>query len=171
MYWIPLLVFVPHMLEEFPRFPAWATRHFGATSRAWYVYSHVVLVALIVGVAWSTETSRPGSWGALMAVGVMWSLACNGGFHLVTTILFRQYSPGVVTGTVLFFPATAYLLWQVIAGGMLSASQVALSILIGTAVQVGVIASLWLEMDIDWTGHRRGRAHGPTRRRARSLEP
>lgn len=62
-YWLPLIVFIPHMIEEYPRFPAWATRHFGATSRAWYVYSHILLVAIAVPVClWADSASSQG-WG------------------------------------------------------------------------------------------------------------
>ena len=50
MYWLPLLVFMAHVAEEYPRFPAWATRHFGATSKAWYVYAHMGLVAIALAI-------------------------------------------------------------------------------------------------------------------------
>ena len=153
MYWIPLLVFAAHMIEELPRFPTWATRHFGATSNAWYVYSHVVLVALIVSTSWWAETSE-GTWGPLLAVAVMWSLGCNAVFHVVTTALFGEYSPGVITGVILLIPATIWVMWWAADRGVLSSGELVLAGVIGTVVQVAVIASLWLRMDIDWSGRR-----------------
>ena len=153
MYWIPLVVFAAHMIEEFPRFPGWATRHFGATSTAWYVYSHIVLVALIVSAGWWAETSA-GTWAPLLVVAIMWSLACNAVFHVVTTVLFREYSPGVVTGVLLLVPAAVWLLWRVSDGGVLTGGEMVVAALIGTVVQIAVIGSLWLRMDIDWTGRR-----------------
>src|SRR3990167_3785471 len=109
-YWLPLIVFIPHMIEEYPRFPAWATRHFGATSRAWYVYSHILLVAIAVPVClWAGDASSQG-WGRIVGTALMITLAMNGVFHVVTTFLFREYSPGVLTGILLFFPATGYML-------------------------------------------------------------
>ena len=68
MFWIPPLLFVLHMLEELPRFPAWATRHFGATSLPWYVYSHGVLVATCGSIGWWANASPPGGGGLGLAV-------------------------------------------------------------------------------------------------------
>ena len=133
MTWLPLLTFFAHMIEECPRLPAWATRHFGATSNAWYVYSHIVLVALIGSICWWAGVSPAKAWGPLLLIANSWSLACNAGFHIVTTWLFREYSPGVVTGT------------------LLSHSQIATAVAIGTVWQVGVVAGLWLRMDRDWS--------------------
>lgn len=154
MYWLSLAVFVPHMAEEFVRFPAWATRHFGATSRAWYVYSHIVLVALAVPVCLWAQSSAPRTCGPMFGTALMITLAFNGVFHAVTTVLFREYSPGVVTGTLLFFPATGYLLFVTARDSLLTATQVGGAVVIGAAVQAAVIASLYLRMDFDWRLHR-----------------
>src|SRR5215216_3637028 len=97
MYWLPSVVFLIHVAEEFPSFPAWATRHFGVTSRAWYVYSHIPLIAGIIAVSALAE-SRPGTIWPLLATAGQCTLATNGLFHLVTTFLFREYSPGVIGG-------------------------------------------------------------------------
>jgi len=160
-YWLPLIVFIPHMIEEYPRFPAWATRHFGATSRAWYVYSHIVLVAIAVPVClWAGNASSQG-WGRIVGTALMITLAMNGVFHVVTTFIFREYSPGVLTGTLLFFPATGYMLLLTVRESLLMTPQIGAAVVIGIVVQVAVIASLYLRMDIDWrfqrpSGSRRG---------------
>ena len=151
MYWLPLVVFIPHMLEEYPRFPAWATKHFGATSKAWYVYSHIVLVAVALPICWWAESSAPQSLGRVFGTALMITLALNGVFHVVTTFLFREYSPGVVTGTLLFFPATGYVLVQTVQESLLMTWQLGTAVLIGALVQVAVIASLYLRMDISWS--------------------
>ena len=150
MYWLPLLLLLLHMLEEYPRFPAWATRHFGATSKAWYVYSHIVLVTLVLYICWWADRSAPQSWGRILGTALMITLAFNGGFHIVTTLLFREYSPGVVTGTLLFLPAAGYLLFITFHDSVLTTAQIGSAIAIGTAVQAAVIASLYLHLDINW---------------------
>ncbi len=150
MYWLPLIVFVPHMLEEYPRFPAWATRHFGATSKAWYLYSHIMLVAVALPTCLWAENASPQSWGRILGTSLMVTLAFNGAFHVVTTFLFREYSPGLMTGTLLFFPATGYLLFLTARNSLLTTTQIGTAVVIGAAVQVVVIASLCLRMDIDW---------------------
>ena len=150
MYWLPLVVFVLHMLEEYPRFPAWATRHFGATSKAWYVYSHIVLVTVALATCLWAEHASPQTWGRILATALMITLALNGAFHAATTFLFREYSPGVVTGTFLFLPATGYLLFLTVRDSLLMTTQIGTAIVVGAVVQVAVIASLYLPMEIDW---------------------
>jgi hypothetical protein len=139
-----LLVFAIHMVEEIPRFPAWATKHFGATSNAWYTYSHTLLVAFIVPVcAWSA-TGSP--MLRILWVATACSLACNALFHVVTTWWFREYSPGVVTGVVALLPGAALVLQH----SRLASTQLAVAAALGILSQVAVIASLWLKLDIGW---------------------
>ncbi|MBI3071599.1 MAG: HXXEE domain-containing protein, partial [Deltaproteobacteria bacterium] len=120
VYWLPVLAFAAHIAEEYPRFPEWATRHFGATSRAWYVYSHVPLVFFVIAIAAFAEKAPPQSVWPLLATAIQWVLATNAIFHLVTTRLFREYSPGVVTGTLLFLPTTAYVFWRTLDASLLT---------------------------------------------------
>lgn len=157
MYWISLLVFVPHMIEEYPRFPQWATRHFGATSNAWYLYSHIVLVTIALAICPWAQSAPPQTRGPLLGTALMLTLAFNALFHVVTTFLFREYSPGVITGVLLFFPASGYMLLETVEEQLLTAAQIATAVFIAFVVQVAVIASLYLQMDIDWQFHRRAK--------------
>jgi hypothetical protein len=150
MYALPLATFLPHVAEEWARFPEWATRHFGVTSRAYYVYSHVLLVAANGTISGLAATGVRGSTWAVLATGAQVVLLTNALFHLVTTILFREYSPGVVTGTLLFLPASAYFLARTTGEELLSTAQLEVAIAMGIAAGTLVIASLWLKMDFDW---------------------
>jgi len=155
MYWLATVSFLLHCAEEFPRFPAWATRHFGVTSRPYYVYSHIPLVAGVITASHLGATGGARSAGVLLATMVQWVLFTNGLFHLVTTFLSREYSPGLVTGTLLFFPATAYVLDRTARGALLSSAQLGGALALGTVLGALVIASLWLRMDLDWRLRRR----------------
>lgn len=143
-WWLPLAVFSLHMLEEVPRFPRWATRHFGGTSYAWYTYSHAVLVGIIFAICF-------GSSSGAVVMRVLWvavaiSLACNGAFHVTTTVWFREYSPGVVTGVVALFPAAIFAVFE----AALDRERLLLAVVLGVISQIAVIASLWLPLDVDW---------------------
>ena len=155
MYWVPSVVFLLHVMEEFPRFPAWASRHFGHTSRPYFVYSHIPLIGADLAISFFASTGPAGSIAAFLATGAQWVLVTNGLFHLTTTFLFREYSPGVVTGTFLFFPASAYFFLRTWREGLLDPSQLAWAIALGTLAGAAVIASLWLHMDLDWRLQRR----------------
>lgn len=149
-HFIPLGVFLIHMAEELPRFPAWASRHFGYTSLAWYVYSHIVLVIISISVAaWA---AAPGSteWSTLWNMALMATLVLNAAFHLVTTILFKEYSPGVITGLLCLMPAGFYMFLRAWQTALLTENQLLTAAGLGTAIQVLVLASLWLNMNIDW---------------------
>ncbi len=150
MYWIPAAIFLAHIAEEYRRFPEWATRHFGATSRAWYVYSHLPLVAASIAICGWAQAAPPRTTWPFLATSLQWILATNALFHLGTTIRFREYSPGVVTGLVLFLPATAYLLARTLREDLLSSFQVVMALGSGSIVGALVIASLWLPMNLDW---------------------
>ena len=150
MYWIPAVVFLTHVMEEYPRFPEWATRHFGATSRAWYVDSHILLIAIAVSICARAEDAAPESLWPVLATSFQWVLATNAIFHIVTTWLFREYSPGLFTATVLFLPATAYMFNRTISEQLLTPLQVASVVGLGTVVGGAAVASLWLPMDFDW---------------------
>ncbi len=86
----------------------------------------------------------------MLALAAQWVMFSNGVFHLVTTILFREYSPGVVTGVALFVPLTAWLAHVALSSGAIGWTGVGISFVIGTTVGGLVIASLWLRMDFDW---------------------
>lgn len=80
----------------------------------------------------------------------MWTLAFNAIFHVATTLLFREYSPGVVTGVLLLLPASGYMFLESVQRELLTTTQIAMAIGIASLVQIAVIASLYLHLDIDW---------------------
>lgn len=139
------LIFLIHIAEEWRGFPAWATRHFGATSRASFVYSHIVLVAATVAICWVAQQEPSRTW-TIWAVAAQWGFFTNAIFHVVTWRLFKEYSPGVITALLLFVPATA---WQ-LATVSLDSIGIATAIAIGTALGGFAVASLWFGMDIGW---------------------
>jgi hypothetical protein len=155
MYWIPAVVFLAHVAEEYVRFPEWATRHFGATSRAWYVYSHIPPLTVVVWICARAQDAAPDTLWPVLATAVQWSLATNAIFHIVTTWLFREYSPGLVTATALVLPTTVYMFNRTIGEHLLTPFQVGSVVGLGTVVGGAVVASLWLSLDFDWRLRRR----------------
>lgn len=148
--WIPFIVFLLHCAEEYPFFPQWATRHFGATSKPWYVYSHIVLFFMMIAICAIATVAEPQTWGKLILLSLMWSLCFNALFHIVSTIAFKEYSPGVVTGTLLFIPLTCFMSYMAIAEYMLTWSQFLTALVLGLESMALVIASLWLPMNMGW---------------------
>lgn len=150
IYWIPTIAFLLHVCEEFGRFPSWASRHFARTSTPWYVYSHIILVVIFVCTSWLASTASADSIWPLGAITLQWIIGFNAIFHIVVTIWYREYSPGVVTGCAIVLPAT----WIVFNRTTLSTGEMGGTLIIGLVVSLIVIASLWVDFGIDWRGRR-----------------
>ena len=60
--------------------------------------------------------------------------------HIVTSIRFRVYNPGLVTSIVLFLPFTIWALWYEHAHGMLSGVQIAMILIAGVLLHLPVAA-------------------------------
>lgn len=151
LYWFPTLYFVLHSAEELAfDFPAWATRSFGTTSLPFFIYHHILLfVGLVICSYLAKRPSKQNTWRVL-ATAWQVQFAVNGAFHLVTTVLFKEYAPGVITGTVVIWPLTYYFFKQTLHRKLLSKSQVKSALIVGILIAALVIASLWLDGNITW---------------------
>jgi hypothetical protein len=145
-YWLVPAAFLAHVVEELPRFPQWATRHFGTTTTQFYLVSHAVLVPALVGASARGARRPSDSRAAFLATTVSSGLGINAIFHIATTVLFREYSPGVVTGAVGMLPAAAYTLYRTKRAGILSDEQIVGAVLAGTAITTAVVGSLYVNM-------------------------
>lgn len=145
-FWLVPAVFAAHIAEELPRFPQWATRHFGTTTKEFYVVSHLVLGPAVVACA-AAGSKRAGSWmgpfAGCAAAGVM---VANTVYHVGTTALFREYSPGVVTAVLGMLPASLYALRRARAEGLLTDEQFLGALLTGNAACLAAVGSLYVDM-------------------------
>jgi hypothetical protein len=123
-----------------------APLHFGTTTPAFYVLSHIPLLAAAFSIARHAAAGADTPW-LWLAAAVAAGLATNGLFHLATTALFREYSPGVITGVGLCVPFAVYFLSRVRAQGALRGAQLAAACAVGVVVALLLTASLWLHMD------------------------
>ena len=93
-----------------------------------FVWLPVALSALFPG---------PLRWVGLGWVGVT---LINAVIHVVTSIRFRVYNPGLVTSIVLFLPFTIWMLAREVSAGMLTGLQVALVLILGILLHIPVAA-------------------------------
>ncbi|WP_072374476.1 HXXEE domain-containing protein [Hyphomicrobium sp. NDB2Meth4] len=92
-----------------------------------------VWVPLVLAVIWPDELRWIGlGWVALTLV--------NGIIHVVTTLRFRVYNPGLVTSIVLFLPFTLYVLYHGVAIGAISGVEVAALLIAGVLLHIPVAA-------------------------------
>lgn len=140
---IQLLNFSHFIDEYFFGFPEWATRHFGTTSKNYYLLSHAFIILIIGVIMWGI---KKGSKTAIfLALGVQTVFFTNGIFHIITTFLFSEYSPGLLS-QVIIFPSSIIIYRMVRDSKVLSGKEVAHSLVLGTIGSVLIILSLWLNI-------------------------
>lgn len=105
-----------------------------------------------VGAAWASPDIRAIVQGAAH---VDLGFQCH--FPRRDDAALPQYSPGVVTGLFLLLPASGYMYLESVQRELLTKTQIAMAIGIAAVVQIAVVASLYLRMDIDWRMRRLNR--------------
>jgi hypothetical protein len=100
-------------------------------------------VALVnIGYVWLPVAAAALFPHALRWLGLAWIALTlvNAVIHIVTSIRFRCYNPGLVTSIVLFLPFTIWALAHEASRGLLSGGEVALLVLLGVLLHIPVAA-------------------------------
>ncbi|MBI4120524.1 MAG: HXXEE domain-containing protein [Parcubacteria group bacterium] len=140
------LLGVLHVVEEyFFGFSGWATRHFGTTSQQWYLVSHAALALIFGTIAFSVY--RGSKMGVFSAFVVQVIIFTNGLFHIFTTLLWREYSPGVISQIVVI-PVTFIVYTMIRRSGVLSQKELMRSTIIGYVISILIILSLFIDVPI-----------------------
>ena len=147
MFWVPLAAASAHIFEEFVwpgGFADWYRRYrpeiAQSVSTTFLVWINAALLfgCFAVGVDAKTPVG-PAFFLAMCAL-----LAGNGVFHIFATMKMRRYSPGVVTGTLLYIPMGIYAFWAMLTSGRVS---------IGTAIAAALIGASYHFVSV--ANHRR----------------
>jgi hypothetical protein len=108
-------VFAVHVAEEAPSFVAWFNSLVspGITQRLFLaVNATAFLITLALGSL--VATSRDAAPSILAVAWVGFVMLANGLFHLVGTLVHWRYSPGVVTGSLLYLPLSILFMRAVV---------------------------------------------------------
>lgn len=136
-----LITYALHILEEYTfGFPAWATAHTGLAFTADVflrlnaTFFLVMTACVLAGILFT-----PGQW-LVLPLGT--AVLINGTVHLVASLLTLSYSPGLLTGTLLWIPLGLRIIrasrhrWP--------PARVRAGILLGAGLHVLVPLSAWL---------------------------
>lgn len=145
-----MFLFIPieliiHIIEELPRFPAWASKYFGKTTLDWYLISHAVIYPAVLLVAYQANKGEY-IW-IFIAVATQTAIFTNGLFHLVTTFVFKEYSPGLISSILVTIPFSAIFYKDLLVNQTLSLSTISHAILTGSAISFLIIVSLYHNFD------------------------
>lgn len=137
--WLPLIAVTLHLTEEF----VWPGG-FGDWYR-WYrperassvttgflvrINALLVVLALIPGMRGFTAYGVA-FWLVVASIG-----AANGAFHIWATYARRRYSPGVITGTLVYLPLAVFGFWDFWQRGLASPGVLLQTAIIGPAYNV-----------------------------------
>lgn len=133
-----------HVGEEyFAGFPQWASSHFGQTTQNFFLISHIPISISVVAICYLAGKTKIYS---LFGVVLSSLLLVNGLFHLVSSVAFKEYSPGVLTG-ITFYTVTY---WHVVRWseneGQLSKIKILKASCIGAFISILIVGSLYIDM-------------------------
>ena len=105
LLWLFPAAYVAHLAEELwagPGFPAWFEHVAGRPLplRAFVAINAVALTAMVAGTAVAVRREQNG-W---IAVAIATIVATNALLHVAGSVLTGTYSPGLITGIVLYLP-------------------------------------------------------------------
>lgn len=109
------LVFAIHVAEEAPGFVAWfnALVTPGITQGSFLsVNATALIITIVIAVLLMTSREKAACVVAVAWVGFL--MLANGLFHLVATVVHWRYSPGVITGSLLYLPLSILFMRAVV---------------------------------------------------------
>lgn len=151
------LVYAIHHAEEHLlfNFRAWRLKYFPDNNA---LSTEAVLVVLVsVGLVYlllhATIRTRVSAWVVLTFL--MATQVHNAIFHLGTTIIFKDFSPGLITALVLYLPANCLIAWAALQENWVSRRQLGIIFLaggllfwafeyVGPLVLLGATLATWL---------------------------
>ena len=109
LVWLLPCAYAAHLLEEwFGGFPEWVRLTVGSPlpRPAFLAINAVAIVLMLVAVRLSTRREESG-W---MAIAIATIIGINGVGHILGSLATRSYSPGLITGVVLYLPLAKLVL-------------------------------------------------------------
>ncbi len=145
IYWAPLVAASLHIVEEFVfpgGFPEWDRRYRPGIRKSITPRLHIIINALLLIACYDAWAWRARPAGAAVWLTVTALLASNAIWHAVGTVKSRSYSPGVVTGMLLYVPLTVYGYLLFLRTGQASPGTAIVAFAIGISYHLWVGAAL-----------------------------
>ena len=111
LYWAPFGAASLHIVEEFVYpggFAAWDRRYRPDFSHTITGRFHVIINGLLLVACYDVWALRSSPMGPAALLTVTTLLFTNAVWHLAGSVKSRAYSPGMVTGLMLYMPLTVY---------------------------------------------------------------
>lgn len=137
-FWSPLAAAGLHMFEEFVfpgHFQAWYRRYKPGITKSITTRFLVIINVLLLILCYDVGALGRSRLGAALWLCVMALLAANGLWHLRATVKTRGYSPGVLTGSLVYIPLAVYGYVLLLRSGQASVLTAVVAFAIGASYQ------------------------------------
>jgi len=141
LYWAPFGAASLHIVEEFVYpggFAEWDRRYRPGIRQSITPRFHVIVNGLLLVSCYDVWALRSSPWGPGVWLAVTTLLFANAVWHVVGTRASRAYSPGVVTGVLLYVPLTVLGYGYFLRTGLASVPTAVVAFLIGVSYQLWV---------------------------------
>ena len=135
LVWLLPLAYALHILEEwFAGFPEWVALVVGSPlpRTTFVVINAIAMMAMIAAIRSSTARETNG-WMAIASATILF---VNAFAHAIGSVVTRSYSPGLISGVVLYLPIAGLLLLR--AASQAQPGAFARGIAIGVALHAAV---------------------------------
>lgn len=139
IFWLPFCFAVLHIVEEFVwpgGFAEWYRSYRPTIAASFTTRFFVVFNAILLAVAFLLGWMGP-MWPRGLSLWLILAalLGANGLFHVAGVISLKRYSPGVVTGVLLYIPLCGWGYWYFITTGVASLRFALISFVLGASYQ------------------------------------
>lgn len=144
LFVLPGIYYILHTLEELPYFAPWVSRHFADLSSLTFALFEIAALLFVLLISYKAFVKqRHGIW-VVLAVAAQVQFALNALFHLFTTFIFGEYSPGMVTGAVLALPLTVFFMNRVWQEKRVNGKELSIAIVLGVTFAATAIGLLFI---------------------------
>jgi hypothetical protein len=152
LFWAPLGAAILHIVEEFVYpggFAAWDRRYRPGIKKSITPRFHVIINVLFLIVCYDVGALRRSPWGVPLWLVVTALQFSNAVWHVVGSVRTRSYSPGVLTGLLLYLPLCVYGYVKFVTSRQTSVPVAILAFAVGSSYQLWVGKTLH-----DWRARR-----------------
>jgi hypothetical protein len=145
IFWLPYVSLVIHTVEELPGFAAWATRHFNPMTTHKHAIIQVFMILLLLVASYKASVAGYNGGWVVLAAAFQVHIGLNALFHVATTVIFQEYSPGMLTAVTVSIPATLFFFMHVCQDHRLTGIELTIALILGTAIAAAAVGTLFLK--------------------------
>ena len=141
LYWAPFGAASLHIVEEFVfpgGFAAWDRRYRPDIRQSITARFHVIINGLLLVACYDVWALRSSPMGVGVWLTVTTLLFANAVWHVVSSARSRTYSPGMVTGVLLYVPLTLYGYGHFLRTEQASVPTAIIAFMIGASYQLWI---------------------------------